>query len=179
MLSVVRYELPKPQQSIMAIRAVPLTKVTMSQFSESDAERLSSEQAKELIHVLELQARWKNHCENPALSAGSPNDLKDRRNVFDAFQSATHAYAAKYRHAQLPEPSQTVPDRLATWCRVLRAVFQRAEYGYPVQLMDKVYNVAIKTAARKEKELLHREVTKDLAGAIHELDVVIAWCGQM
>jgi hypothetical protein len=148
----------------------------MSQLSEAEAERLTSEQALGLVHVLELQARWKNHCEDPSLSAASPNDLKDRRNVFDAFQTARNAYTTKYRQARLPEPTQTAPERLAIWCRVLRALFRRSEYGYPGQLMTKVYKVAAKTAAKREKEPMRREPTEDLAGAIRELDAVIAWC---
>jgi hypothetical protein len=148
----------------------------MPQFSVADADKLSSEHAAGLIDVLELQAWWKNHCDDPAMTTSFPFDLKERQDRFDAFQEALKANRAKYRHTRLPEPSRRLSDQLAVWCRVLRALFRRADVRYPVQLMANVYRMAAKTAVRSAKEPLLRESATDLAGAIRELDAVITWC---
>jgi hypothetical protein len=148
----------------------------MPQLTEADAEKLSPEQAAGLIRVLELQARWENHRDDPATSAASTPDLQTRQKAFEAFQVAWNAYTAQHRLARLPEPTQNMPDRLAIWCRALRAVFRRAEAGYPVQVMAKVYRLAARTASRLEKEPVERESAEGLAGAIQQLDAVIVWC---
>ena len=83
---------------------------------------------------------------------------------------------AKYQNARLPEPTQKMPDRLALWCRALRAVFQRAERGIPSEILVKVYRLVDQMAARLGKEPVAKGTVDDLAGAVRELDVVIAWC---
>lgn len=152
----------------------------MSQLNEADAEKLSPEQATGLIRVLELQARWENHRDDPEKSAATASDLQVRQKGFDAFKVAWNAYAAQYRSSRLPEPTQNMPDRLGIWCRALRAVFLRgANAEYPAQVMAKVYRVAARTAARTGAQPIAIESGKDLAGAIRELDTVITWCGSL
>jgi hypothetical protein len=148
----------------------------MSQMNECAAEALSPEQATAVVHLLDLQARWENHREDPSKSAGSTSDLQARQKAFDVFRSGLRDYAAKYRGAVFPEPTQNVPERLAVWCRTLRAVFRRAEGGNPIQVMTKVYRLADRIAARVGKEVVGRAPVGDLATSARELDVVIAWC---
>ena len=57
------------------------------------------------------------------------------------FQRELQEYSRNFRNALIPEPTQNVPDRLAIWCSVLRAVFRRAEGGCPAQIMTKVYRL--------------------------------------
>jgi hypothetical protein len=103
-------------------------------------------------------------------------DLRARQKAFDAFWSARRAYGAGHRAAPLPEPTQNVPDRLAVWCRTLRAVFRRAEGGSSAQVMVKVYRLADRIAVRAGKATVGRAPAEDLATAVRELDAVIAWC---
>ena len=151
----------------------------MPQLNERAAEAITPEQATALVRLLDLQARWENHRDDPDKSAASTADLHARRKAFDAFWSARREHAAKHRTAPLPEPTQNVPDRLAVWCRTLRVVFGRAESGSPAQVMIKVYRLADRVATRSGKELVGRGPAGDLATAVRELDVVIAWCGEL
>jgi hypothetical protein len=148
----------------------------MPQLSHTNAEKLSPEQATGLMRVLELQARWENHRDDPTRSAASIPDLHARQKAFNSFQVAWNGYVAKYRQAWLPEPTQNIPDRLAIWCRTLRAVFQRVEAGCPAQVMAKVYRLVDRIAARIGKEPMERGSVEDVVDAIRELDAVIAWC---
>jgi hypothetical protein len=152
----------------------------MAQLTQIDAESLIPEQATALIRVLELQARWENHRDDPAKSAASVPDLNVRQKAFEAFQTVLNRYAAKYRIARLPEPTQSMPERLAIWCRALRAVFQRSEEsGHPAELMAKVHRWAARTAVRVGKNALERRTGEDLGSAIRELDGVIEWCDEL
>ena len=148
----------------------------MSQLNERAAEALSPAQATAVVRLLDLQARWENHRDDPDKSAASTKDLQARQKAFDAFWSARREHAAKHRAAPLPEPTQNVPDRLAVWCRTLRAVFRRAESGSPAQVMLKVYRLADRVATRANKEMVGRGPAGDLATGVRELDAVIAWC---
>jgi hypothetical protein len=104
------------------------------------------------------------------------SDLHARQKANDAYQAALRDYSAKYRNASIPEPTHGIPDRLAAWCRTLRVVFRKAESGSPVEVMGKVYRLADRIAARMSKEPVARTPASDLAGAVRELEVVIAWC---
>jgi hypothetical protein len=148
----------------------------MTQLSERAAETLAPEQAAALIHVLDLQARWENHRDDPAKSAAAYADLQARQKAYDLFQVARRNYAAKYRNAAIPEPTQNVPDRLAIWCRALRAVFQRSESGSPGQVLAKVYRLADRIAARMAAQPVERTPAENPLTAVRELDAVIAWC---
>ena len=148
----------------------------MPQLSESAAEKLAPEQAAELVRVLDLQARWENHRDDPAKSAATFSDLQVRQKAFDAFQVAWRNYTTKYRDARIPEPTQNMPDRLVIWCRALRAVFLRADSGNPVQVVAKVHRLADRIATRTNKEAVSRTAAEDLPAAVRELDAVIAWC---
>lgn len=148
----------------------------MPQLSETAAEKLAPEQAAELVHILDLQARWENHRDDPAKSAASVADLRGRQQAFDAYRAAWRDYSAARRDARLPEPTQNVPDRLAVWLRALRAVFRRAETGNPAAVLAKVYRLADRIATRTGKEPVERLPADDLAAAVAALDAVIAWC---
>lgn len=151
----------------------------MSQLNERAAEALTPEQATAVVRLLDLQARWENHRDDPAKSAALTADLQARQRAFDAFWSARRAYVAEHRAAPLPEPTQNVPDRLAVWCRTLRAVFRRAEDGSPAQVMLKVYRLVDRVAARAGREGVERVPAGDLAAAVRGLDAVIAWCDEL
>ena len=145
----------------------------MPQLTERDAENLSPEQATAIVHVLDLQAKWDGLL---AEKGQKISDLYARQRANDAHLAALRDYSAKYSNACIPEPTHAVPDRLAVWCRTLRVVFGRAESGSPVEVMGKVYRLADRIAARLGKEPVARKRTTDLAVAMKELEVVIAWC---
>ena len=138
----------------------------------ADAENLSPAQAADLVHVLDLQASWENQREYPARNTASVAQLHARQKAHDALQTALRAYAGKYRNAAVPETTQNLPDRLAAWCRVMRTVCRRAEGACPANVIEKVYRLADRIAARTGKD----PVGRDQAGG---LDAVIEWCDSL
>jgi hypothetical protein len=145
----------------------------MPQLTEREAEKLSPEQATALVRVIDLQARWDGLL---AEKGEKTSDLHARQKANDAYQAALREYGTKYPRAAIPEPTHAIPDRFGVWCRVLRAVFRKAESGSPVEVLGKVYRLADRIAARMQKEPVARTPASDLAGAVRELTVVIAWC---
>src|SRR6478672_11634769 len=129
LLPLLRYHRAEPSQSIA--EEDPLTEVVMPQLTESAAERLTPAQATALVRVLDLQARWEAHRDDPAKSASSTADLHERQKAHNVFQAALRDYCSRYGDAAIPEPTQNMPKRLAIWCRVLRGIFRRAEGGCP------------------------------------------------
>jgi hypothetical protein len=147
----------------------------MPQLTERDAEKLSTEQATALVRVLDAQATWYALLADRQQKSGT-SDLKDRQKANDAYRAALREYGAKYPGAAVPEATHATPDRLGVWCRVLRAVFQRADGGSPVGVLGKVYRLADRIAERMGKEPLGRGSAEDLPTAVRELEVMIAWC---
>ncbi|HEY1189667.1 MAG TPA: hypothetical protein VGE74_18615 [Gemmata sp.] len=151
----------------------------MPQLSESAAEKLSPEQAAALVRVLDLQARWENHRDDPTKTATSTADLQSRQRAFEAFRAALREYATAFNDAKFPEPTQNVPDRLAIWCRTLRTVCQRADGPGSALLLTKVHRLADRIATRMGLPPVERGVVEDRGGTIRELEAVIAWCGRV
>jgi hypothetical protein len=147
----------------------------MPQFTERDADKLSPEQATALVRVIDLQAKWDGLLVHRQQKSGLP-DLHARQKANDAYQAALRDYGANYSKAVVPEPTNAMPDRIGVWCRVLRIVFQKAESGSPVEVMGRVYRLADRIAERMSKEPVTRTPATELAGAVRELDAVIAWC---
>ena len=147
----------------------------MPQLTERDADRLSPEQATALVRVIDLQARWDGLLADRDPKGGVAG-LHARQKANDAYQAALRDYGAKYHKAVVPEPTTAVPERLVVWYRVLRVVFGKAEGGSPAEVMGKVYRLADRIAARLGQEPVARGTAADLAGAMRELDAVIAWC---
>ncbi|HJZ58965.1 MAG TPA: hypothetical protein VKE74_28740 [Gemmataceae bacterium] len=151
----------------------------MPPLTESTAERLATEQATALVRVLDLQALWEAHRDDPAKSASSTPDLRERQRAHDAFQAALRDYTSRYGNTVLPEPTQVMPKRLAIWCRVLRGLFRRAEGECPVQVMAKVHRVADRIAERTGEQPPECGQAEDMAGAVREMDAVVAWCERL
>lgn len=145
----------------------------MPQLTERDAEKLSPEQATALVRVIELQAKWDGLL---ADKGQQTSDLHARQKANDAYQAALRDYKATYPRAVVPEPTHAVPERMVVWYRVLRTVFGKAERGNPTAVLGKVYRLADRIAARMSKDSVGRTPADDPAGAVRELDVVIAWC---
>ena len=148
----------------------------MPQLSETAADKLPPAQAAEVVHILDLQARWENHRDDPAKTSASVSDLHVRQKAFEAFRAAWRKYAAAHRDARLPEPTQNVPDRMAVWLRALRAVLRRASGGDATAILAKVYRLADRVAVRTAREPVARLAAADLPAAVCALDAVIAWC---
>jgi hypothetical protein len=145
----------------------------MTPMTEAAAEKLAPDQATAVVRVLDLQAGW------DALLADKTAELAGlhaRQKAHDAYQLALREYAGAYRGAPIPEPAHGIPDRLAAWCRVLRAVFGQATGGAPVRVVEKVYRLADRIAARLKAEPVAREPLGSMADAVRALDAVIAWC---
>jgi hypothetical protein len=156
----------------------------MAQMSEQAAEKLDPAQAAELVWVIDLQARWENVRAGPAQADGgySTPDLHGRQRTYEAFRSRLAAYTARYKAAEVPETTLNSPDRVAVWCRAVRAVFRRAghEAGTecPTHAVEKAYRLADRIAARLKVEPVGRGSPPDSIGtAVGALDAVILWCG--
>jgi hypothetical protein len=148
----------------------------MRQLNQAEAESFSNVQATEMARILDLQAQWENHRDDPTKNVMSLHDLRIRQKAFEAFQVSLRNYGEKYWNAQLPEMTQNTPERLAIWCRVLHAVFLRAEGVNPRHTLAKVYRLADRIALRLATEPVGRGSSNDSAGAAQELGAVIAWC---
>ncbi|AWM39523.1 hypothetical protein GobsT_21400 [Gemmata obscuriglobus] len=148
----------------------------MPQLSESAAEKLSAEQATALARILDLQARWENHRDDPAKTATSAADLQARQKAFEAFRAALREYTAAHNDSRFPEPTQNIPERLVIWCRALRAVFRRSEGPGSAFVLMKVHRLADRIAARTGLPPVERAAVTDRDATIRELDAVIAWC---
>jgi hypothetical protein len=145
----------------------------MTPMTQAAAEILTPDQATAVVRVLDLHAGWDAMLAEP--EGGHPA-LVARQRAHDAYQAALAAYEKTYPHAPLPEPTHSMPDRLAAWCRVLRAVFRRAEGDAPVEVVGKVYRLADRVAARVGVEPIARVPVQSLADAARAMDEVIAWC---
>lgn len=148
----------------------------MPQLSDSAAEKMSTEQVTALARVLDLQARWENHRDDPAKTATSTADLQMRQKAFEAFRAAMRDYVAAHSDSRFPEPTQNVPERLVIWCRALRAVFRRSEGPGSAFVVSKVHRLADRIAARMSLAPVERQPVIDREATVRELDAVIAWC---
>jgi hypothetical protein len=142
--------------------------------NERAAEKLDPEQAAELARVIDLQSRWENMRGE---TGDSVAQLHAIQKAFEAYRVGLAEYAARYRSEQVPDLSPSGPDRLGAWCRAVRAVCRRAEgCDCPSHLVAKAHRMADRIAARVGADPVAREPPADTAGAIRQLDAVIAWC---
>jgi hypothetical protein len=151
--------------------------------NEFAAESLAPAQAADLLRVLDLHAEWENTRGEPAKGRPGPSvsDLRAVQNTFEAYRAALAGYSARYKSEAVPEIAGSIAERVATWCRAVRAVVRRAEghtgAACPVHLMAKVYRLADRVAERSRTERVARGSTsQSLWAAIQELDSVIRWC---
>ena len=142
--------------------------------TETAAGRLTPGRAAELARVLDLQSRWENLRDDGTQSTAQ---LQALQAAFEAYRARMAAYTARDRSEPVPELSPTKPARLVAWCRTVRAVLSRADGGEcPTHVVEKAHRVADRIAARVQAGPAGRESPTDLAGAIRQLDLVIAWC---
>jgi len=149
--------------------------------NEAAAARLDPAQAGELARVLDLQAQWENLRETPAREERgySTAHLQGRQKTFEAFRSSLKAYTVRYRTAQIPEVTLNSPVRVGSWCRSVRAVFERAAAatGCPAHAVEKAYRMADRIAARLKIAPVGRAVPLAAVGdAVRGLDAIIGWC---
>jgi hypothetical protein len=101
--------------------------------------------------------------------------------TFEAYRSALAAYSARYKSDAVPEIASSIVERVAAWCRTVRAVIRRAEGQAgavcPDHVVAKVYRLADRVAERSRVEQVARgSAPEGLWAAIRELDAVIRWC---
>ena len=136
-------------------------------------------QAAELVRVLELHAGWEAQRDTPAADErSSTRRLQALQQAFEAYRSCRAGYAGRYKTDQMPELSPAGPDRLAKWCRTVRALLQRADGADgPVRVIAKAHRMADRIAARAGCDPVARGTAPVTgAGAVRELDAVIRWC---
>jgi hypothetical protein len=146
----------------------------MSQMNEIAAARLTPARAAELVQILDLQSRWENLRTDGNYSTGQ---LQALQGAFEAYRSRLANYVAQDHSDAIPELTPTKPGRLGTWARTVRAVLRLADdQACPVHLVAKAHRVADQIATRLKSQPGVWETPKDRAGAICQLDGVIAWC---
>jgi hypothetical protein len=142
--------------------------------NETAAERLEPARASDLARALDLQSRWENMR---AEVGDSSAQLQSLQKAFEAYRVRLSEYVARYRSEHIPDLSPSGPDRLGAWCRAVRAVFRKAEGDCPAHVVAKALRMADRIAERVKAERVSREVPPtDMAGAVRQLDVIIAWC---
>src|SRR5688572_8363148 len=97
----------------------------MSPLTESTVGNLPAEQAIALARVLDLQARWECLLADAAGGFSTP-DLHDRQRAYELYRSRRAEYDARYSIVPVPETTLNTPQRIATWCRIVRGLFHRA-----------------------------------------------------
>jgi hypothetical protein len=145
----------------------------VASLTEATADRLDPAQATDLARVIDAQAEW----ECLLADGGSGAALRVRQKAYDAYRSGLARYAARYGDSRVRETALTDPGRLAEWCRVVRAVFRRAEGVCPSHAVEKAARMADRIATRVGTEPVRRGPAADLPAAVLELGVLIAWCG--
>ena len=148
----------------------------MPQMNENAAERLEPVRASELARVLDLQSRWENMR---ADGGDSTAQLQALQKAFEAYRLRLAEYTARHRSEQTPDLSPSGPNRLAAWCKTVRAVFRRAGEGgeCPSQVVTKAFRMADRIAERVKAEPVGRDTPPtDMPGAIRQLGAVIVWC---
>ena len=142
--------------------------------NEAAAASLTPARAAELARVLELQAEWENLA---AARQDSTARLQGVQRAFDAYRSRLLAYTGRVNGQTIPELTLNRSTRLRAWCRTVRAVLLLAEGpAFPTHIMAKTSRVVGRFAARFAIEPPATTGATDLAGAIGQLDEVIAWC---
>ena len=153
--------------------------VTVHKMRESDAGQLSPVQASKLVRVLELEACWRGMKVRSA-SDTSLDMLRARQVAFDAYNNALMEYARKHSQNAMPEVIRSGPKGIATWCRVMRAIFRQAEFAEntsPIHLIAKGFQMAERIAElRKIEPIRPGDAPTGLSDAINNLDEIIAWC---
>ena len=149
----------------------------MTQMNESTAARLTPARAAELVQVLDLQSRWENLR---AEGNDSTIQLQTLQSAFEAYRSRLANYVARDQSDAIPELTPTKPGRLGTWARTVRAVLRLADDRVcPTHLVAKAHRVANQIAIRLKSQPGVWETPTDMAGAIGQLDGVIAWCDEL
>lgn len=140
---------------------------------------LSPDQAADLARVLDLQAGWENHRHDAGAGNAHGPGLRERQRRYEAYRSALAGYAARHRAVDLPELNLSTPERVAGWCRVVRAVCRQArpDAEAPAQVAGKAYRLADRIAARLGVAPADRDdCAEGIGGVIAGLDAVVAWC---
>ncbi|QDU19055.1 hypothetical protein [Urbifossiella limnaea] len=151
----------------------------MAPLTPHAAAELSPEQAAALARVLDLQAGWENHRHDAAAGDAHGPGLRERQRRYEAYRAALAGYSARHRAVDLPELNLSTPERVAGWCRVVRAVCRQAgpQADAPAQVAEKAYRLADRIAARLGVAPADRDDRAEgMGGVIAGLDAVVAWC---
>jgi hypothetical protein len=127
-----------------------------------------------VARLLELQAEWENLAAEPQDSTAR---LQGVQRAFDIYRGRLLAYTGRENGQAIPELSLNKSTRLRAWSRTVRAILIRAEGpAFPAHTMAKAHRVVGRLAARFAIEPPVTTGATDWAGAIQQLDGVIAWC---
>ncbi len=145
---------------------------------------LSTEQARELCLLVDLEATWENarHGSSVAQSLSlNVKELQRKQHAYEVFHSKLVAYNKGFRPAHVPELLLNTADRLGAWCRdmidLLRAAQTSFPAYYPAHLIEKAYRHAERLSGQRAVEHVSRPIlSRDTAGAVQELERLAQWC---
>lgn len=143
-------------------------------------------QAKDLLQLVDLEARWENLRNTPASTPGSLSleELQEKQKAHLAFQAHLVAYNQRYTPAHIPELLLNTPARLGKWCWHMRDLCRKVEQAGTIQdcsyLAAKAYRWADKIARRLGKDPVPREPAAGGSKSIADvLEYVGQWCSDL
>jgi len=145
---------------------------------------LDPAQATELAVLVDMEARWENLRKAPPPNPRAGYtllDLQGRQKAYEAFHAKLVAYNKRFTPAHAPELLLNTTARLGTWCGAMRDLFRQVEQNprspYPAHVLEKAFRWANQVGARLQKPCLQPSPAPfTIAGAIHDLEALTAWC---
>jgi hypothetical protein len=146
----------------------------------------SAGQARDLVRLVELEARWENLPQAPAFDGpgAAVADLRARQSTYEAFAAARDGYNRSFRPAHESKAVLGNLKRLAQWLRATRGLLQPVEHdpvvGGPIHLVRKAYRLAARVAARVGEEPVQpADPPSNVGDAIAALDGLVRWCDEV
>jgi len=160
--------------------------IVMTPSTDSPFGSLTSARAADLLHVIDLEARWHNLPTGVSKTeAGSGlRNLQGKQKAYEAFRSKLIAYRSRFGSPYDPEPLLSNPVRLAAWCRAILDLCSRAESDSrvlcPVHVVEKAYRIADRVGARSHTAAERPGLPPTtIRQAIEELDSIARWCDSL
>lgn len=134
----------------------------------------------ELLHVIDLEARWSNLIAVKTGLTPSLAVLGEKQRAYEAFRVRASAYQSRFATAYQSEPLLGNPVRLAAWCRAMRDVCLAASSSgqcpRPAHLLAKAYRVAEGAAAKFGSVYIRPSASgESVAQVAEELDALARW----
>jgi hypothetical protein len=154
----------------------------MSRTKVEDAVKLELAQARELVELVDLEARWEN-LRSTASAGAATQDLQVNQKAYETFRIKLASYNKRYSPAHVPELLLNTPTRLGIWCGQMRDLFAQAESDpqcpCPVHVLHKAQLRAVRIGARSNKVPVSQPQPSTIHDAIRDLEALRQWCAEL